>query len=62
VDFDELANRLAFYREEEEQALHGKQKKGCSGNCAKKGKRQEAKGKKREARGERQEARGKRSK
>lgn len=35
VDFQELANRLGFYREEEEQALKAFKKKKCQGKCKK---------------------------
>ncbi len=35
VDFQELANRLGFYRDEEEQAMQAFKKKKCKGNCKK---------------------------
>ena len=37
VDFVELANRLGFYREEEEQAMKAFKKKHCKGKCKRQG-------------------------
>jgi ferredoxin--NADP+ reductase len=35
VDFQELVNRLGFYREEEDQARNAFKKKKCKGKCKK---------------------------
>jgi len=35
VDFQELANRLGFYREEEQESMELLRKKKCKGNCKK---------------------------
>ncbi len=35
VDFEELVNRLGFYREEEAEAMKAFKKKKCKGRCKK---------------------------